>query len=129
MNTPSACDILLKKADADLKVALDELNTIDPALEIVCFHFQQFIEKYLKAFLISNQIKPDRTHSLVSLFHTCSEVNEVFKEFLTNDLIFDLEDCSVEARYDTVDFITPEFTGLVKALTFRIKEIILELIK
>jgi hypothetical protein len=33
--------------------------------EIICFHCQQSAEKYLKAFLFSNDIEPDKTHNLV----------------------------------------------------------------
>jgi len=39
----------VKKARADLKVAEDELKTIDPENNVVGFLFQQFVEKYLNS--------------------------------------------------------------------------------
>lgn len=38
------------KAESDLKTAKDELATPKPATDTVCFHAQQCVEKYLKAF-------------------------------------------------------------------------------
>ena len=39
------------KADNDLKNANHEITHDDPALDTICFHSQQAIEKYLKSFL------------------------------------------------------------------------------
>ncbi len=41
----------IMKADNDLKTAKDELETDKPATDTVCFHTQQCVEKYLKAYL------------------------------------------------------------------------------
>ena len=38
-------------ADGDLKTAVDELKTDEVITNTVCFHSQQCIEKYLKAYL------------------------------------------------------------------------------
>jgi len=38
-------------AEGDLKIAKDELNTPDPFTNAICFHCQQCVEKYLKAYL------------------------------------------------------------------------------
>jgi HEPN domain-containing protein len=38
-------------ADGDFKTANDELITEDPITTTICFHSQQCIEKYLKAYL------------------------------------------------------------------------------
>ncbi|MCK4830242.1 HEPN domain-containing protein [bacterium] len=46
----------------------------------VCFHCQQCIEKYLKAFLISNDIEPPEIHDLQRLKVICSKVDESFEE-------------------------------------------------
>lgn len=45
--------------------ALTELQ--DPAYEIVCFHAQQAVEKYLKAFLCSRNVNFPNTHDLAKL--------------------------------------------------------------
>jgi len=46
----------------------------------VCFHCQQCIEKYLKAFLISNDIEPPEIHDLQRLKAICCKVDESFEE-------------------------------------------------
>ncbi len=42
----------IAKAESDLKIGKDELVTVDPATDAICFHMQQGAEKYLKAFLV-----------------------------------------------------------------------------
>ena len=51
-----------------------------PVPDSVCFHCQQCIEKYLKAFLISNDIEPPEIHDLQRLKAICSKVDESFEE-------------------------------------------------
>jgi len=46
----------------------------------VCFHCQQCIEKYLKAFLISNDIEPQEIHDLQRLKAICCKVDESFEK-------------------------------------------------
>jgi HEPN domain-containing protein len=55
------------KAEGDWKVAQRELAAPDPVFEAVCFHAQQSAEKYLKAVLDENRIRPPRTHDLAEL--------------------------------------------------------------
>ena len=38
------------KAENDLKTGKDEQASSNPATDMVCFHMQQCVEKYLKAF-------------------------------------------------------------------------------
>jgi len=55
-------------ADMDLALSQHTAKTMRPIPhEIVCFHCQQFTEKYLKAFLISKSIESPYTHDLVKL--------------------------------------------------------------
>lgn len=58
----------LVKADHDLKTAKDELATDDPATDAVCFHAQQFVEKYLKAYLVFNGIEIIKSFCLFNPF-------------------------------------------------------------
>ncbi len=37
----------IKKAENDMKVAKDELNTENPVTDAICFHAQQAVEKLL----------------------------------------------------------------------------------
>jgi len=50
----------ITKAESDLKIGKDEMLTDRPATDAFCFHVQQCVEKYLKAFLIFNgkEIRP-----------------------------------------------------------------------
>lgn len=54
-----------QKADNDLKNARHEIEHEDAALDTVCFHSQQTVEKYLKAFLVYHGMDIPRTHTLV----------------------------------------------------------------
>lgn len=40
------------KAENDLKICQHELGNSDPVTDAICFHAQQCVEKYLKAFLV-----------------------------------------------------------------------------
>jgi HEPN domain-containing protein len=56
------------KAEADYRVATRELDVADEgALDAVCFHAQQCIEKLLKALLVARSVDPPRTHNLLEL--------------------------------------------------------------
>jgi HEPN domain-containing protein len=61
----------MAKADNDLKTAAHTLKLKDKCpTDTVCFHAQQCVEKYLKAFLVMLEIEFPRTHDveiLVSL--------------------------------------------------------------
>ena len=48
--------------------------------DAVCFHAQQCIEKYLKAFLVDRGIEPPAIHDLQRLRNICEEVAEGFRE-------------------------------------------------
>lgn len=49
---------------------------------VVCFHSQQSIEKYLKAYLIYNGINPPRVHHLITLTRIISKFSDAFDEFI-----------------------------------------------
>jgi len=62
----------IEKADGDLLVAHHISETMRPvSTEIVCFHCQQAVEKYLKAFLVYNDQEPPKTHELTELIRQC----------------------------------------------------------
>lgn len=45
-----------------------------------CFLCQQIAEKYLKGFLVSKKIKPERIHILPTLLRKCIEIDKGFIE-------------------------------------------------
>jgi len=51
----------VKKADLDLKTAV-RLSAESEFRDVVCFHSQQAVEKYLKALLTRHQIEFPKTH-------------------------------------------------------------------
>jgi HEPN domain-containing protein len=58
----------IAKAEADFATAQRELGVTDrPNYDGVCFHAQQCVEKYLKAFLQESNIVFPRTHDLSDL--------------------------------------------------------------
>jgi HEPN domain-containing protein len=62
----------ITKAEHDLKIAGSELKTEDPARDMICYHYQQCAEKYLKAWLIASGIEPRRTHNIHLLLEQCA---------------------------------------------------------
>jgi HEPN domain-containing protein len=63
----------LRYAKSDLTTAKYMFNDINPKeTEISCYHTQQCAEKSLKAYLISRETDPPRTHDLVELNNLCA---------------------------------------------------------
>lgn len=88
----------VRKAEGDLQVALREFKVIgSPNYDAICFHSQQCAEKYLKAFLISQQAPFPKTHDLEALLDLALEFQsewEVFRNGLAS-----LTDMGIEVRY------------------------------
>jgi HEPN domain-containing protein len=61
-------DEWINKAEDDWRVANREFKVVDePSFSAVCYHAQQCAEKYMKALLISKNIRPEYTHDLIKL--------------------------------------------------------------
>ncbi|RKZ26855.1 DNA-binding protein [bacterium] len=95
----------IKKAENDLKTARDELNTEDPATDTVCFHAQQTVEKYLKAFLIFHEKEYRKTHNIAELIELCREIDGDF-EYLYELKAEELTIYATDVRYPD-DFYMP----------------------
>ena len=88
----------IAKAEDDYKTALTLNRQRKHKLpNPICFHCQQCIEKYLKAFLVYNKFKPPRTHDLRKL----NDIAVSFDSSLNNiyNLLEQLNPYSVEFRY------------------------------
>lgn len=86
------------KAEEDYKAALALNRQRKSKLpNSICFHCQQCIEKYLKAFLVYNETEPPRTHDLRKL----NDIASGFDSSLDNiyNLLELLNPYSVEFRY------------------------------
>lgn len=57
----------IEKAEGDYRTAKWGLQAPDPVHDAICFHAQQCIEKYLKAWLQEANIPTPRTHNLEEL--------------------------------------------------------------
>ena len=91
----------VRKAEADLRLARRAVEPPDPLWDGVCFHAQQSVEKYLKAYLQEHGIRSPRTHELHTLADLIgSRIPNLVQ--LRSDLDW-LSDYAVDIRYpDTV---------------------------
>ena len=115
-------------ADEDLELARRELNYIDEEILIksVCFHCQQAVEKYLKAFLIFNKRNFRKTHDLDELKELCLEIHSGFDNFEVGVLTL----YAVEGRYPNY-FIIPTLKEAKESfkLASQVREFIFKTIK
>lgn len=66
--------------------------------EIACFHTEQCVQKYLKAFLAKKKCFVPKTHDLIKLKKQCDKATGSFLSLFENDLRF-LNEYSVDIRY------------------------------
>ena len=86
------------KADNDLKTAKDELNTENPATDTICFHSEQCVEKYLKAYLVLNDKEFRKTHNIAEILSLCINIDPSF-EYLKDLKVYELTIYATELRY------------------------------
>ncbi len=91
------------KAEHDLIAAKTLLEYNPLVLDVVCFHCQQAVEKYLKAYLVFKEKDIERTHNLNFLQTQCSEFDSDFSKFDFNVL----GEFAVDIRYPD-DYLIPE---------------------
>jgi len=77
----------LEVADRDFDSALLLNEAVRRHLEVICYLCTQAVEKYLKSYLVFNDIVPKKTHDLVLLNDFCSEIDRVFHN-LTDECKF-----------------------------------------
>lgn len=112
-------------ANGDLKTAEDVLNTEDPVTSSVCFHAQQCVEKYLKAYL-SGVGKPfGKTHDIAELIEICKQCDKDFDK-LYQLKAYKLTRYAVEVRYPD-DFYIPSIDEAKEAVKIakNVKEFVL----
>lgn len=88
-----------KKAESDLKAVKQLLEYEDPPTDVVCFHCQQAVEKYLKAFLTFHNIEVKKTHDIEFLLDLCIEQNSDFSNLLNKEEASKLASFAVDIRY------------------------------
>jgi HEPN domain-containing protein len=88
-------------AEHDMEAAQLIIEMKPLILDIACFHCQQAIEKYLKAFLVYNNKVIERTHNLNLLQEQCSEIDRDFENYYLNKI----NEFSVNVRYPDEYFL------------------------
>jgi len=94
-------DIVLRgigKANNDLKAVKYLLAMEDPPLDVLAFHCQQAVEKYLKAYLTWVNVRAGKTHDLASILNLCIDKDKEFEK-LDREKISQLTLYAVEIRY------------------------------
>ncbi|TCO10756.1 HEPN domain-containing protein [Natronoflexus pectinivorans] len=111
----------LIKANEDLLVVEKLTESEIVATSSVCFHCQQAVEKFLKAYLIANGVEIKKTHNIEFLLSECSDFD---KDFINIDPK-ELSDFGVDARYPGDMYIPDEVETLeYKKLAFEIKKFV-----
>ena len=87
----------LRCAGENMRVVQRELTNEDPAYHTVCFLWQSAAEKYLKAYLIAQGWKLEKTHDIVVLLGYCSDYDPAFGKFKADGAI--LNEYVVAGRY------------------------------
>ena len=97
----------LDRGDEELRSA-EHLSTMHHPIpnETICYLCQQSAEKYLKGFIFSNNIEPDKTHDLKDLLEICKIYNTEFSILTSNAYI--LTRYAVLPRYPNELGITKE---------------------
>jgi HEPN domain-containing protein len=81
----------LRLADDDFDSAKILNESIRKHGEIICYHCAQSIEKYLKGYLVWNDIIPQKTHNQTYLNRACTEKEKIFENIKT--------ECDILNRY------------------------------
>jgi HEPN domain-containing protein len=87
----------IAKAEEDYLVATRELKAKPPALDAVCYHAQQCIEKYMKAILQENEIDFEKIHDLDILLQKCGGFTPELEA--SRDDLIKLSAYAVDVRY------------------------------
>jgi len=111
MDTNAYMQEWVKKAEGDFAAATELLKLQENTMaDAICFHSQQCAEKYLKAYLVQQQIHFQRTHDLMELLALCDDSFTKIALWLQT-----LNSYSVETRYPGRFTTLAEAEGAVKA--------------
>lgn len=87
----------ITKAEEDYRVARREREAKPPTHTAVCFHSQQCVEKYLKAFLQEHEVSFYRTYDLDALMKLCLPLASQLEAY--REQLQWLTSFAVEVRY------------------------------
>ncbi len=111
----------IAKAGDDL-IVIDKLTQFEVvATSAVCFHCQQVVEKYLKAFLIAQGVEIRKTHNIEFLLAECEEFDSEFSLIDPKDL----NDFGVDIRYPGDIYSPTDIETLAhKQIALEVKELV-----
>ncbi|MBM4166660.1 MAG: HEPN domain-containing protein [Ignavibacteria bacterium] len=115
----------LDKAERDFATAQQLLSQENVITENVCFHSQQAVEKFLKAYLVFLGVAFPKTHEIGELITLCEQYDdEIEKLKIDADT---LTDYAVEIRYPDVYYVpTIEEAKESISIAAKVKELILK---
>ena len=116
----------IAKAGDDL-IVINKLTQFEVvATSAACFHCQQVVEKYLKAFLIANGVDIKKTHNIEFLLAECEEFDADFRSIDPKDL----SDFGVDIRYPG-DIYSPSIKETLehKQIALDVKELVEQKLK
>lgn len=111
----------IAKAADDL-IVIEKLTQFEVvATSAVCFHCQQVVEKYLKAYLIASGVEIRKTHNIEFLLAECEEFDADFGSIDPKDL----NDFGVDVRYPG-DIYSPSIEETLehKQIALEVKELV-----
>ena len=93
----------IERAERDLIAAQDLYGAKEPLTDIIVYHLQQSAEKFLKAFIVSNGARAERTHDLYALMLRCQSFDKTLPD-ISRSLIA-LTKLAGDARYPDTDVL------------------------
>jgi len=93
--------------------------------EVICYLCQQSAEKYLKAFIYSHDIEPDKTHDLEYLLEICQKYNAEISTLFSK--VFVLKRYGVLPRYPNDLGITNEDMKTALSYAKSIQEFVMKI--
>lgn len=113
----------LSFADHDLKSA--EVLLGEGLIAASLYHCQQAVEKALKAFLVSKEHEPRKTHDLIGLTRLCMQELDVFEDILED--VVEINPFATQTRYPDDYYHMPDLD--YARLTFNMSERIVTFVK
>ncbi len=88
----------IKRAESDLKAVEQLLTFEDAPTDVISFHCQQAVEKYLKAYLTLADVRVKKTPDLETILNLCAKEDDGFQA-LDKEGVSRLSLFAVEIRY------------------------------
>lgn len=118
----------LEKAEKDLRTAKHEISFQDAVTESICFHCQQAVEKFIKAYLVFLDVTFFKTHEIGELITKCEEKDKQISAF--KEEADSLTGYAVEIRYPE-ELMIPSLAEAKEAfdVAMRVRKFVLSKIK